>query len=76
MRKKYGFENIPLSQLKEIQERKLRHLVRWAYERAGLYRRKWDEVGLKPKDLIKVEDLKNAPLTRYVEDFVKTPISD
>jgi phenylacetate-CoA ligase len=76
MRKKYGFENIPLSQLKEIQERKLRHLVRWAYERTGLYRRKWDEVGLKPKDLRKVEDLKKAPLTRYVEDFVKTPISD
>jgi len=76
MRKKYGLENIPLSQLKEIQERKLRHLVRWAYERTGLYRRKWDEVGLKPKDLRKVEDLKKAPLTRYVEDFVKTPISD
>lgn len=76
MRKKYGFENIPLSQLKEIQERKLRHLVRWAYERTGLYRRKWDEVGLKPKDLRKVEDLKKAPLTRYVEDFVKTPVSD
>ncbi len=76
MRKKYGLENIPLSQLKEIQERKLRHLVRWAYERTGLYRRKWDEVGLKPKDLRKVEDLKKAPLTRYVEDFVKTPVSD
>lgn len=76
MRKKYGFENIPLPQLKEIQERKLRHLVRWAYERTGLYRRKWEEVGLKPKDLRKVEDLKKAPLTRYVEDFVKTPVSD
>jgi phenylacetate-CoA ligase len=76
MRKKYGLENIPLSQLKEIQKKKLRHLIRWAYERTGFYRRKWDEVGLKPKDLRKVEDLKKVPLTRYVEDFVKTPISD
>ena len=76
MRKNYGFENLPLSQLKEIQKRKLRHLVRWAYEKTLLYRRKWDEVGLKPRDLRKVEDLKKAPLTRYVEDFVKTPISD
>lgn len=76
MDKKYEFENLPLSQLKEIQKRKLRHLVKWAYEKTLLYRRKWDEVGLKPKDLRKVEDLKKAPLTRYVEDFVKTPISD
>ncbi len=76
MRKNYGFENLPPSQLKEIQKRKLRHLVRWAYEKTLLYRRKWDEVGLKPRDLRKVEDLKKAPLTRYVEDFVKTPISD
>ncbi len=76
MRKNYGFENLPLSQLKEIQKRKLRYLVRWAYEKTLLYRRKWDEVGLKPRDLRKVEDLKKAPLTRYVEDFVKTPISD
>jgi phenylacetate-CoA ligase len=76
MRKNYVFENLPLSQLKEIQKRKLRHLVKWAYEKTLLYRRKWDEVGLKPRDLRKVEDLKKAPLTRYVEDFVKTPISD
>ena len=50
--------------------------MKWAYERTELYRRKWDEAGLKPKDIRKVEDLKKAPLTKYVEDFVKTPIPD
>jgi phenylacetate-CoA ligase len=76
MPRKRAMEAKPLSQLREIQEKKLRHLVRWAYEKTGLYRQKWDEIGLKPKDIRKVEDLKKAPLTRYLEDFVKTPISD
>lgn len=76
MPNQYGFENIPFSRLKEIQERKLRRLVKWAYERTELYRRKWNEVGLNPKDIKKAEDLKKAPITQYVEDFVKTPLSD
>jgi phenylacetate-CoA ligase len=57
-----GIEIKPLSQLEEVQERKLRHLARWAYERTGLYRREWDGVGLKPKDIRKMEDLKKVPL--------------
>lgn len=65
-----------LSSLKEIQERKLRHLVKWAYERTGLYRKKFEEAGVKPKDVRKVQDLNKIPLTRYVEDFVKTPVSE
>jgi phenylacetate-CoA ligase len=71
-----GIEKAPLKTLKEIQERKLRHLVRWAYEKTGLYCRKFDEAGIKPIAIRKVEDLKKLPLTRYVEDFVRTPISD
>jgi phenylacetate-CoA ligase len=69
-------EKTPLKELKEIQNRRLRHLVKWAYERTGLYRRKFEEAGLKPKDIRNVEDLKKFPLTRYLEDFVKTPLSD
>jgi phenylacetate-CoA ligase len=76
MSSKRGIEGRPLSKMKEIQEKKLRHLVKWAYDRTKFYRRKWDEVKLKPKDVKKVEDLKKVPLTRYLEDFVKTPISD
>ena len=71
-----SIERMSLSKLKEVQERKLRHLVKWAYERTGLYRGKWDEVGLKPKDIRKVDDLKKVPLTRYLEDFVRTPDVD
>ena len=69
-------EKAPLKELKEIQTRRLRHLVKWAYERTGLYRRKFDEAGLKPKDIRNLEDLSKVPLTRYLEDFVKTPLSD
>jgi phenylacetate-CoA ligase len=76
MSRKREMEKVSLSQLKKIQETKIRHLVRWAYERTELYRRKWDEIGLKPKDVRKMEDLKKAPLTRYLEDFVKTPTPD
>lgn len=71
-----GIEKTSLKELKEIQNRRLRHLVKWAYERTGLCRRKFDEAGLKPKDIRNVEDLKRAPLTRYLEDFVKTSLSD
>jgi len=71
-----GIEKTPLKELKEIQNRRLRHLVKWAYERTGLYRRKFDEAGMKLKDIRKVDDLRKAPLTRYLEDFVKTPLSD
>ena len=69
-------EKAPLKELKEIQTRRLRHLVKWAYERTRLYRRKFDEAGLKPKDIRNLEDLNKVPLTRYLEDFVKTPLSD
>jgi phenylacetate-CoA ligase len=69
-------EKIPFRELEEIQQRRLRHLVKWAYEKTSLYRRKFDEVGLKPKDIQKVEDLKKVPLTGYLEDFVKTSLSD
>ncbi len=71
-----GIEKAPLKELKEIQTRRLRHLVRWAYERTGLYRRKFDEAGLKPKDIRSEEDLKKVPLTQYLEDFVRTPVSE
>jgi phenylacetate-CoA ligase len=71
-----GIEKTSLKELKEIQNRRLRHLVKWGYERTGLYHRKFDEAGMKPKDIRNVEDLKKAPLTRYLEDFVKTPLSD
>ena len=71
-----GIEKTSLKELKEIQNRRLRHLVKWAYERTGLCRRKFDKAGLKPKDIRSVEDLKRAPLTRYLEDFVKTSLSD
>jgi len=71
-----GIEKRPLKELKEIQNGRLRHLVKWAYERTGLYRRKFDETGLKPKDIRNVEDLKKVPLTRYLEDFVRTSLLD
>jgi phenylacetate-CoA ligase len=71
-----GIEKAPLKELKEIQRRRLRHLVKWAYERTGFYRRKFDEIGLKPKDIRSVDELKKASLTRYLEDFVKTPLSE
>jgi phenylacetate-CoA ligase len=76
MESKEKFVARSLSSLREIQERKLRHLVKWAYEKTGLYRKKFEEAGVKPKDIRKVQDLNKVPLTRYVEDFVKTPVSE
>ncbi|MGQ9646323.1 MAG: phenylacetate--CoA ligase family protein [Thermodesulfobacteriota bacterium] len=71
-----NIEKTSLKQLVEIQNSRLRHLVKWSYERTRLYRRKFEEVGLKPKEIRNVEDLRKVPLTRYLEDFVRTPLSE
>ena len=41
---------------------KLRAQLRYAYERASLYKKKWDEAGVKPEDIHTLEDFEQSPL--------------
>jgi len=50
------------SELRELQNRKLRALVAHVYEHVPYYRRLFDQRGLKPRDVETAEDLKKLPL--------------
>jgi phenylacetate-coenzyme A ligase PaaK-like adenylate-forming protein len=49
------------SELKEIQEEKLKTLLTHAYQNVPFYRRLFDSVGLKPEDIKDSEDLYKIP---------------
>ena len=56
--KKMTRENI-----KEVQGEKLRKLVKYVYENVPFYTNKFDKIGLRPKDIKSVEDIKLLPFT-------------
>ena len=49
--------------LQELQNRKLRTVIRHAYENVPYYRSLFSSVGLTPEDIRTVEDLKHIPIT-------------
>lgn len=51
----------PASDLRELQNRKLRSLILHAYRQVPFYRRLFDSRGLKPEDIRRVEDLSQLP---------------
>ena len=48
--------------LLKIQEKKLRAIIKHAYENVEFYHKKFDSLGLKPSDVKNVEDLKKLPM--------------
>lgn len=69
-------ETMPLDKLRKLQEERLRERVAWAYKRTKLYRRKFDEAGVKPGDIKTLEDITKLPLTDDVIDIRGKPLSD
>ena len=57
-------ETMPLSDLKELQERKLRALIHLAYEYSPFYRKKFKEHGINPWDIKGLSDLSKLPFTK------------
>lgn len=54
---------MPRKDLEELQSRRLRAVVRQVYDNNAFYRRKFDELGLKPSDIRGVEDIGKLPMT-------------
>ena len=50
-------------QLRLVQEKKIRKIVRYAYQNVPFYRKRFDQVGLKPESIRKLEDVAKIPLT-------------
>jgi len=70
MRKKYYYwektrriELMPRDELLELQWKKLRYMINYAYNNTILYHEKWDKAGIKPEDIKSKDDFqKKAPL--------------
>ncbi len=56
-------ETLPRIGLESIQLRRLKHLVTRVYRTVEPYRRKMDEIGLKPEDIQTLADLARLPFT-------------
>ncbi len=56
-------ETIKRDKLKEIQIQKLRKTVEHCYNNVPLYKRKFDEIGLKPEHIKTLDDLAKIPMT-------------
>ena len=54
---------LKLPELEEIQRRKLRRIIKHAYENVIYYRSLFDSAGVKPEDIRTVEDLSKIPIT-------------
>ena len=61
--------------LKEKQNRKLRAIVRHAYENVPFYHRKFRAAGILPSNILSVEDLVKIPLTTKLE-IQAAPLGD
>lgn len=49
--------------IRSIQEHKLKHLIRHAYQYVPYYRKLFDDIGLKPIDISSLDDLSKIPIT-------------
>ncbi len=54
-------ETLPPDKLRNLQDERLRAVVKRAYETVETYRRKWDEAGVRPEDIAGVDDLPKLP---------------
>lgn len=55
------------TELKRLQERRLKAIIRHAYDNVPLYRRKFDSEGIRPEDIRSMEDLSRLPFTTKQE---------
>ncbi len=57
------YECLPREELRELQKKRLQWSLKWAYERVPFYRRRFDELKIRPEDIKDFEDLKLLPFT-------------
>ena len=62
------FETMPREQIKKEQSEKLKWQVKRMYEKVELFKKRMDEMGLKPEDIKGVEDLHKLPFS-YKQDL-------
>ena len=58
---------MPVDQLRAMQLEKLQKLIPYEYERVPLFRRRCDEKGVKPRDLVTLKDLAKFPFMKKTD---------
>lgn len=56
-------EKAPRKEIEELQTQRLRSIVSYAYENVAFYRKKFDEIGLKPEHIKSLSDIEKIPFT-------------
>ncbi|HCL55978.1 MAG TPA: phenylacetate--CoA ligase [Spirochaetia bacterium] len=56
-------ETMPLDQLEALQTERLKKLASYCYERQPFYKKKFDELKVKPSDILSIKDIKKLPFT-------------
>ena len=56
-------ETLPREDLEALQQRRLQNLCQRAYNNTGVYKKKFDDLGLKPHDIKSLKDLSKLPFT-------------
>ncbi len=77
------YEKMPRNELEKLQLERLRQKVTTAYEKVPFYRAKFQEMGVSPKDIKSLDDLKRLPFTskadfrdNYPFGMMAVPLSD
>jgi len=65
-------ERRPVEELADLQNRKLRRLIRHVYDRVPFYRQRFDQVGVQPEDIRTVADLAKLPIISK-QDVIDAP---
>ncbi len=56
-------EQMERAEMRKLQLKRLKKIVKYAYEKVPFYKNKFDEIGLKPEDIQTLEDIKKIPYT-------------
>uniref|UniRef100_A0A7C4JQL8 Phenylacetate-coenzyme A ligase n=1 Tax=Thermodesulfobacterium geofontis TaxID=1295609 RepID=A0A7C4JQL8_9BACT len=56
-------ETLPREKLRELQLKRIKEVVKYAYEHIPYYQKKFKEAGLKPEDIRTLDDIKYIPFT-------------
>ena len=56
-------EKMPRKKLEELQLKRLKKIIRYAYDNVPFYREKFDSAGVRPDDIKKLEDIEKIPFT-------------
>ena len=62
-------ETASQEKLRNVQMEKLRELLKRVYDKSAYYKRRFDDIGIKPEDIQTLEDFQRLPFTEYTQDM-------